>query len=185
MAAEIPDLRPAPPRIHVNSRDNNELCLMSSAWESRQALPTDTTIRERRLRWSCRMEMRLRWVRDLRKPSRWPSYTWERNHTDAPICKSNRDDLAGREKRLWDSARPRAIAMIAKIAKQLRWYHDACGWSRWSLKSQKWLRWCRESPKRSRWSRNLWKATTMLPRVTKAIAKISQVTSMIAIILDR
>ena len=51
----------------------------------------------------------------------------ESDHTDAPICKSNRDDLAGREKQLRDSARPKAIAMIAKVAKQLRWYRDACG----------------------------------------------------------
>ena len=51
----------------------------------------------------------------------------DRDHTDAPICKSNRDDLAGREKRLRDSTRPKAIAMIAKVAKQLRWYRDACG----------------------------------------------------------
>ena len=51
----------------------------------------------------------------------------ESNHTDAPICKSNRDDLAGRKKRLHDSMRLKVIAMIAKVAKQLQWYHDACG----------------------------------------------------------
>ena len=50
----------------------------------------------------------------------------ESDHTDAPICKGNCDDLARPEKQLRDSARQKAIA-IAKVAKELQWYRDACG----------------------------------------------------------